>query len=193
MLKKVNPNRYLPNFMCFFICGVIYANKLIREFLTLAFFPHNFVSIKWFIVYYLWKFEHFKCIKTLKYLICKVSSIQNTKETPRLGCRHEIAGFEKSCSLLTSAGRCWSGPVRCRRRKRQMPDCPQNRTGDIPHSHVPSPQPESYTGQRRSYWRWPTGSQKLHPDRDGEECDISSRKCPVKWKKSRLPTFRSVM
>lgn len=38
MLKKVNPNRYLPNFMCFFICGVIYANKLIREFLTLAFF-----------------------------------------------------------------------------------------------------------------------------------------------------------
>lgn len=40
MLKKVNPNRYLPNFMCFFICGLIYANTLIMEFLTLAFFPH---------------------------------------------------------------------------------------------------------------------------------------------------------
>lgn len=45
-----------------------------------------------------------------------------------------------------------------------MSDCQQSTTGGIPHSRVLSPGGVSYTGQRRSYSKSPTGSLKPHPD-----------------------------
>lgn len=59
--------------------------------------------------------------------------------------------LRNSETLLTSAEMCWSEYVRCQRRRKQMSDCRQSRTGGTPHSHAPSPEGASYTGQRRSY------------------------------------------